>query len=568
MLQKPRECDHCPLEHIGKGFIRPEGLGSLGVAAVGEAGGAEEAWDGLPFRPKAQAGSKLEECFKLSGHPRGDFLITNLLSCQPPGNELRGAAYQHEAINHCKVHFDAAIKKVRTGNVGKKVYLALGAVPISTLSGMGLDERGFVLDAKDREGLVVGTFHPSFLRRNAPELTPLVAFDIQRAVDVASGKFKSYPSHPDYEELNIQEFPTLEDAWSFYYKCKENGKLIISFDIETPKSGWVLENERDLLEEAQIFQIQFSVNMREAIVFPWKQPYLDVVVALFLLPNVKANHFAYNFDIPRLEQAGVKINGTIHDTLWMFKHWHPRLPRGLQSVASMVGFPFPWKHYFGERPQWYGGCDVIAIHYILRWLPEKMKQLGVWQGYLEEILEEWKMLKGAAVRGVPVSESRRLVLGDELRAERRTLHKRLQELIPEELKNILPKRKVQGEDGTATDYGFVRPPKALLASCREAYNNWLSRYNGHNITFEEYLNSVLLLRGKPNKDGKRDEFRLQLRKLPVIDAASGEIRYVERWCKIMMFKGSSQQLIKYIDWKRESLQDDPLGAITYKRGSK
>ena len=47
------------------GFSQTEGTGSNGVLVVGEALGGEEARDGLPFRPKAAAGSKLEEAFKL-----------------------------------------------------------------------------------------------------------------------------------------------------------------------------------------------------------------------------------------------------------------------------------------------------------------------------------------------------------------------------------------------------------------------------------------------------------------------------------------------------------------------
>ena len=906
---KPHECfepfggdNGCSLAYLGRGFSRPTGSGILGVAVVGESLGREEVWDSLPFRPQARAGSKFEEVCKLAGVDRKELLVWNIVGCQPPDNRLTGTTYGINAIAHCQVHFDRIILGLRPNPAcGKRVILALGSVPLTTLvpNSRGVtDYRGFVLESK-KYGLIIGGHHPSWIQRGNFEFTPEAAMDMQRAVAVAKGEFTDYPAHPDFRGFDINEFPSIDEAWGFYYKCRDNERLLITFDIETPKTGWATEEERPDIEDAPIFQIQFSVNMREAIVFPWRQPYIDVAVAILKLDNAKAGHFVYSFDIPKLKSAGVPaINGNIHDTLWClrgdtkirladgtlkyvrdivnnqestnvlgmdatnqliaikvigwhktmmptqkwlrirtsarhssivtpehrywtksgweearnlkvgdyirdyrtgsddlihgtllgdgnvtkwnmlqlshgvhqrdyinaksshigankvgsytskrgyttlyssalvdetwrkkfynsegkkvfippptakamaiwymddwgwyivhprhksgyvkgviagfvngeeacnwverflgerfckfelrrisndglpvymvtvktigmqklfrairsyihpsmeyklppehrgfyngwiegqepqwvtikkidtpnnrggfsskerfcitvdhpthrfftsaglvencFKHWHPRLPRGLQNVAATVGFPFPWKFAFEDKPQWYGGCDVIAVQYILRWLPPRMKKMGIWNGYLEQIRDMYYILgprpdaskESASDRGIPVNDEAREQLKVDLIAERRELNKELQKLVPDEIKRIEPRRNQapKGEE-PIWDYGYQRPPKKLLAQCWEKF-----KANGNGYSFEEYLATRLVLKTKPNKDGKSKEFRLKKMKFRGQDENGNEIE-VERWYRELMFLASSQQLIGYLNYKRKGLEN-------------
>jgi hypothetical protein len=433
--------------------------------------------------------------------------------------------------------------------IGKRVIIAFGGIAFNTLipnSGSIEDWRGFTIDG-GKYGLVVGTRHPSFVKRGSPELTPLLAFDIGRAVEVANGEFTNYPTHPDFQNFDINIHPTIEDAWSFYYLCKDNPKLVIAFDIETPRTGWVTEEERGDIEDAPITQIQFSVNLRTAIVFKWEKAFISVVLSLFRLDNVKANHYAYNFDIPKLIAAGVtEIRGKIHDTLWMFKHWHPRLPRGLQNVSAMCEFPYPWKHMFGDEMEWYGGCDVIAVHYILRWLPEKMKQLDVWRGYIEEIFEMYSILqygrdgaKSAAQRGIPVNDVARLELKEVLQGERDALNDELQKEIPDEIRNVRPKRK---QENGAIDYGYIREPKEVQEA-RAIYNIAAEKRVKRGITTHPTFDTFI-----------RKKYGLIKRPITGTDSETGEEITIERWCKVDEFKASRDGLVRYIEWKKRELE--------------
>lgn len=601
MLQKPRACyepfsilptsdvpwsgfsdNGCCLAEIGKGFSKPDGSGRLGIVGIGESLGKEEVRDGLPFRQRASAGSKLEECLKLAGVDRQDLLLWNILGCQPPDNSIKG--YEN-AIKHCKVHFDRVVLGVRPAyGCGRRVIIAFGAVPFNTLvpkfTGVS-DYVGFVFDNKVQQGngnksddeedtngcingsaygtttkaeeqdygLIIPTFHPSYLKRGAPELTPLVTFHIQRALEVANGRYTSYLGHPECPKFDICEFPSIDTAWGFYNLCRDNTKLVIVFDIETTGSGGIAEDaeEREWGDQ-QITQIQFGVNDRESIVFPWNEDYMEVIKALLKLPNTKANHYLYNFDLPRVKAAGCKVNGQLHDTLWMFKHWHPRLPRGLQNVACMAGFPFPWKYTFADSPQWYGGCDTIAPHYILRWLPPMMKRLGVWQGYLDQIRDEFRILSKASDRGIPVKEEIRQRVKTEFVEERKKLNEEVQKLIPDELRNLKPRRKQITEDGGIVwDYGYINEPKEVKEA-KEVYQRLIEKAikEGRLVSSNDAPTFLQWIRAK---------FGFVERKITGLNGQTGEVITITRWCRIEEFKCSSQQVIRYLEWKRKEIED-------------
>src|SRR5258706_2484599 len=149
---------------------------------IGESLGINELNDGLPFRPYAEAGSVLQSVFKRLNVDRNDFLLWNLIACQPPGNRLENMVYEYPAINHCKVHFDQVFNHFKDKI---KVILALGNLPLRHLCQEVDDLVRIAKEDKDK-GLqkklrinslrgyrftsnynipLIATFHPSFIRR-------------------------------------------------------------------------------------------------------------------------------------------------------------------------------------------------------------------------------------------------------------------------------------------------------------------------------------------------------------------------------------------------------------------
>lgn len=548
-MLKPESCNGCPLVSISDGFSESEGDGTSGVAIIGEALGYNEYLDGLPFRPHAQAGSKLEEVFRLvsrdTGKPctRSQFKIGNMIWCHPPGDKLAGTSYEQKAVSCCSCNLDRCLDSFHTGF--NKTILALGNIPLKYLTGVsGIAEEkqsishlnGFVFPSK--YGLVVPSYHPSYIKRGNGHLTPLLVEHMKRALGVAQGGYSSYESHSSYKPPVYQVSPGLDEAWSFYNKVRDNSRLVLSYDIETAETGSVDENDRDELESAEIVLVQFSIGKGSGIAFPFTEDYIDIIRKLFMLPNPKGNHNTWNFDNPRLRAKGIGIEGYVHDTMWMFKHFYPKLPRGLQNVAGLFGFPFPWKHLYNTSLQWYGCADVDAVQWILHVLPKLMKARGVWEGYVRHVYRVHPILDRASVVGLPVDEGKRVGLEVKFKEERKKIHEELQRAIPDELRNIRPKRKL--ENG-GFDYGYKREPKIVGEE------------------FERYtrLSEILKRSGKKVRSYEDFLYRkhgLAYAEFKGTDEGTGLGTNIKRWCVIEEFRASQQQLVRYLKWRQERIR--------------
>jgi uracil-DNA glycosylase family 4 len=77
-------CDLCPLSETRANVVFGAGNADADLMFVGEAPGAEEDRQGLPF--VGRAGALLTELLDRIGMKREDVWITNVLRCRPPGN--------------------------------------------------------------------------------------------------------------------------------------------------------------------------------------------------------------------------------------------------------------------------------------------------------------------------------------------------------------------------------------------------------------------------------------------------------------------------------------------------
>lgn len=542
-MQKPLDCIGCDLYKISNGFSIPDGEGTNGVVIVGEGLGHEEFLDGMPFRPKAQSGSKLEECFRLLNSPdfpvsRQQFKLWNLIACQPPGNKLNGMWYESGAIKHCERYFNKEVGDYVAPLGYKRVILALGNLPLKHLTGVsGLEYekqntkylRGYVLQG--RYGLVVNSYHPSFIKRGNPHLTSLLVEDIRKAILTARQGFVDYPFHKSYRHPKYNVNPSLDEAISFFYRCKDNQNLTIAYDIETPDTD-LDEDEREDLEKTDIVQIQFSLGKGEGIAFPFRDKFINVAKGILKLFNNKANHNTWNFDDPRLRKAGLEVRGRIDDTMVMFKRYQNSLPAHLQGVASFAGFPFPWKHLFGSDLAFYGCADVDAVQYILEWLPERMKEIGCWKSYEDYVRPVHEVLDDASKRGFPVNNEKRLEIRDKFVEIQKEKDLFLQQNTPLEIRNLSPRRK--DKETGFVEFGYKKEPKEIEED-RKIYQQRKLGFledgidESKIISFEDY---VYKKRG------------MQLREFLDYDD-----NLVKRWCRVLEFKSSSQQVLKYLKWK-------------------
>ena len=89
-------CERCPLSETRNRVVFGAGNADADLMFVGEAPGAEEDRQGLPF--VGRAGGFLTELLEGIGLQREDVFIANVLKCRPPGNRDP----QPEEIDSCR----------------------------------------------------------------------------------------------------------------------------------------------------------------------------------------------------------------------------------------------------------------------------------------------------------------------------------------------------------------------------------------------------------------------------------------------------------------------------------
>lgn len=161
MLEKVRsemaDCQLCPLGKTRKNLVFGVGNPEARIVFVGEAPGADEDEQGLPF--VGRAGQLLTDIIsKGMKIQRKDVYICNILKCRPPGNRNP----QPDEISHCEPFLK---KQLRI--ISPEIICALGTFAAKTL--LNIDVPISVLRGRFHlyEGIkLMPTYHPAYLLRN------------------------------------------------------------------------------------------------------------------------------------------------------------------------------------------------------------------------------------------------------------------------------------------------------------------------------------------------------------------------------------------------------------------
>jgi DNA polymerase len=154
--QDIHECQNCPLGKLRKNFVFGSGNPKAEVMFVGEAPGADEDEQGLPFVGRAgQLLTKIIESTKV--WKRQDVFICNVLKCRPPGNRTP----QPEEVDQCLPYLEEQVRIIKP-----KLILALGASAAQALL-KTKDPVGKMRNKwHDFEGIPLRvTYHPAALLR-------------------------------------------------------------------------------------------------------------------------------------------------------------------------------------------------------------------------------------------------------------------------------------------------------------------------------------------------------------------------------------------------------------------
>ncbi len=153
------DCVRCKLAPTRKNIVFGSGNPHAELMFVGEAPGADEDEQGLPF--VGRAGQLLTKIIEAMGMEREEVYICNILKCRPPNNRNPEA----DEIASCEPFLFRQIESAKP-----KVICALGAFGAQTL--LRTTEsigrlRGKLIDY--RGAALIATYHPAYLLRNPIE---------------------------------------------------------------------------------------------------------------------------------------------------------------------------------------------------------------------------------------------------------------------------------------------------------------------------------------------------------------------------------------------------------------
>ncbi len=154
-------CTKCGLAATRTNVVFSRGNPAAKICFIGEAPGADEDEQGLPF--VGRAGQLLDKMIRaMSLDPEKDVYVCNIIKCRPPGNRRPEPVEVETCIPY--LHEQIAI-------VAPKVIVAMGNTAASALLGSTLGITKMRGQWKLYRGRVpvMPTYHPSYLLRPSPQ---------------------------------------------------------------------------------------------------------------------------------------------------------------------------------------------------------------------------------------------------------------------------------------------------------------------------------------------------------------------------------------------------------------
>ena len=191
-----RECTRCPLADTRTTVVFGNGDADADLMFVGEAPGANEDREGLPF--VGQAGKLLDKLLDEIGLDRGQVFVANVLKCRPPGNRDP----QPGEIESCEPYLFQQVELIEP-----LVVCTLGNFATKLLRG---DSTGITRLHGQAEVRTIG----SRAVRLFPLFHPAAALYTPRTLETLRADFQRLPEllaepAPD-QPVELEEVPELE----------------------------------------------------------------------------------------------------------------------------------------------------------------------------------------------------------------------------------------------------------------------------------------------------------------------------------------------------------------------
>lgn len=355
--------------------VRPDGPIPARVMVVGEAPGAEEEAQGIPF--VGASGKELTRMLHEANIERSECFITNVARERPPGNDIYNfiAAKKKDATKDHNAFRGKMVKRqiIEGWNLLKKeiemvkpnIIIALGNTPLWALTGeWGVTKwRGSMLyeNITEAKTKVIPTYHPAAVLRQW-DWRQVAVQDFRRAATYRDGR--PYPD-PKWNFLIRPTFEAAHMALGNILDVLSRERTNLSFDIET-RSG-------------HIACAGVAWTKSDAVCIP-----LMCVESIegYWSPDEEAHLIYLLYKILTHENACVVGQNLLYDSQYTYRHWHfvPRvtqdsmishhvafagLPKKLDFQASLYCESYRywkddsknWDKSMGESQLWIYNCE-------------------------------------------------------------------------------------------------------------------------------------------------------------------------------------------------------------------
>jgi hypothetical protein len=209
----------------------------------------------------------------------------------------------------------------------------------------------------------------------------------------------------------------------------------LSFDIETAYK-MKMEDEEDFENDAEpgtILRISFSNRPDFSVSVHWGWPYLDGIIRLLASNIAKLGWNLNAFDIPRLEEEQIRVNGEIYDGMDAWHMLRSEQPMGLEYVTSFYTDEHPWKHLSSSNPGLYSCKDAdFALRNFIG-IQRDLQSAGMWELFMRHSVRLMPILRRAGKRGCLVDVDFSKSLEKEMQEKKDEYESIVQQYIPKEL---------------------------------------------------------------------------------------------------------------------------------------
>jgi DNA polymerase-1 len=427
------------------------------IMLVGEAPGAQEEEQGIPFVGKA--GGMLKAMLYEAGIDFSKCYVTNVVDSRPPHNDF-SIFYEDKKRTKAKEELLKYQQDLREKilRLRPNIVILLGKEALrAVLNKPGITEwRGSICLFHDIKCLP--TFHPASILRMY-ENRVIAEMDLRKAF-----KESSYPEYYDpTDNLSLELMPTFGRTLLFLTELLEKKPERISFDLETTYETQMIRlcgiAYRDG-KETKAISIPFSASVsrknstdlsKNIVAFPKGTGYtsyfsttqeiavLDLLARIFKDPEIKkVGQNSVAFDQPILEkQFGMRFCNHYMDTMHAHHLCYLEFPKSLNFMTTMYT---DYGNYWSEKIveddlsySKYNAMDCVVTLDCSYALDSELKELEMYDFFHEHIMPLAFVTARMSEHGILFNVAEGKKLSEEYQAEMDEITKRVSAIAGREI---------------------------------------------------------------------------------------------------------------------------------------